>query len=197
IMSGFDWVIALIFVVSVIVGIWRGFIKEALSLSSWILAFWFGNAFCREAGDFLAQYVNIPTETFRIWAGFTLVFLLTLFIFAILTFIVTKLFLHGPVKSLDRILGIGFGGLRAVAIVVLILWGVRGFGMNESAWWANSQYIPHFIPVVDYVESLMPESFQRDEAKEEESLQSQVLKGVIEQNLPPEITEPAPSTENQ
>ena len=141
-MGGFDWIIALVFVVSVVVGMWRGFVKEALSLASWIMAFWLAIAFCHEAGDLLGQYVNIPTETFRVWAGFALVFVSTLFAFAMLSMFLTKVFLHGPVKSLDRILGIGFGGLRAAAVIVLLMWVVRASRMpNRSCYRSEAIYI--------------------------------------------------------
>ena len=69
-MSGFDWIIAAIFLISILVGILRGFVKEILSLTSWILAFWLGNRFCHEAGEFLSGFINIPAEAFRIGAGF-------------------------------------------------------------------------------------------------------------------------------
>ena len=189
-MSGFDLVIALIVVISVVVGIWRGFIKEAFSIASWVLAFWLGNAFCHEAGEFLASYISIPTETFRVWAGFVLVFIATLLAFGLLSVILSKLLLHGPIKTLDRVLGVGFGALRAAAIVVALLLVFRGFGLDQSAWWANSQFIPKFIPAADWVEDLLPQSLQRDETNSP-SIESDVLKGVIEQNLPPELTEPA------
>jgi len=64
-MSGFDWIIAAIFLVSILVGIMRGFIKESLSIISWIVAIWLAFTFCAHAGDFLNQYINIPNLKFR------------------------------------------------------------------------------------------------------------------------------------
>ncbi len=185
-MGGFDWIIALVFVVSVVVGMWRGFVKEALSLASWIMAFWLAIAFCHEAGDLLGQYVNIPTETFRVWAGFALVFVSTLFAFAMLSMFLTKVFLHGPVKSLDRILGIGFGGLRAAAVVVLLMWVVRAMGMDEGDWWNNSSFLPRFEPALDFFEQQLPESLQRD-AGADPLAETELLKGVIKENLPADV----------
>ncbi len=185
-MSGFDWIIGLVFVISIVVGMWRGFVKEALSLASWIMAFWLAIVFCREAGEFIAQYINIPTETFRVWAGFSLVFICTLFAFAMLSLFVTKVFLHGPVKSLDRILGVGFGGLRAVAIIVLFMWVVRAMGMDEGAWWNNSRFLPNFLPGLDAFEQLLPESLQRDTVKQP-GLEGEILKDVIKESLPDDV----------
>jgi len=178
-MGGFDWVIAAILVVSVIVGIMRGFIKEALSLASWVVALWLGITFCHEAGDFIASYISIPADVFRVSAGFALIFITTLFVFAIITYVITKIFVHGPIKGTDRVLGVAFGAIRAGAIVVAILLVARGMGMENSGWWQNSQYLPRFLPVADYVEPLLPKQLQ-SKPGDEESLEQQVIKQAIE-----------------
>jgi len=178
-MGGFDWVIAAILLVSVVVGVMRGFIKEALSLASWVVALWLGITFCHEAGDFIASYINIPADVFRVSAGFALIFIVTLFVFAIITFVITKLFVHGPIKGTDRVLGIAFGAVRAGAIVVAIILVTRGMGLDNSGWWQNSQYLPRFIPVADYIEPLLPKQLQ-SKPSEQDSLEQQVIKQAIE-----------------
>ena len=177
-MSGFDLIIAGIFLVSVLVGIMRGFIKEALSVTSWIVAIWLGSTFCHEAGDFIAQYFNIPNITFRVWAGFTLIFVSTLFLFAFISYVITKLLVRGPIKSTDRVLGIASGAARAGLIVAALLMVVRGFGMEESDWWQNSKYLPIFLPIADYIEPMIFEQLP-DSIDEESPIPEQVIKSAI------------------
>jgi membrane protein required for colicin V production len=156
-MAGFDWIIAAILVVSILVGIFRGFIKESLSLISWILAIWLAFNFCSQAGEFIHQYINIPAPKFREWAGFALVFVATLFIFSVISYVISKIFVRGPIKGVDRVLGLGFGALRGAAIVVAVLVVARGFGMETSDWWQNSQHISKFEPFMKTVEELFPD----------------------------------------
>ena len=170
-MSGFDLAVAAIFIISIIVGIMRGFIKEALSITSWILAIWLGLTFCHQAGEWLGQFVTIPAESFRTWSGFALVFVGTLFLFSILSFVITKLLVQGPIKGVDRVLGIGFGMARAAAIVIVIVLVARGFGMGTSEWWQESQSMVYLEPMANYVEQLLPEQLQSSE-KVEEALDS-------------------------
>lgn len=179
-MSGFDWIIAAIVLVSVLVGIFRGFIKESLSLISWILAIWLAFTFCVEAGEFLSQYIDIPNQKFRTWAGFALVFVGTLFLFAVISFVLAKLFVRGPIKGIDRVLGIGFGAVRGGAIVVAFLIVARGLGMTNSDWWQNSKYLPYFLPASHYVEGLFPQGWQSDNLKDS-GLGGKVLEQGIEQ----------------
>jgi len=175
-MGGFDWVIAAIFLVSVLVGVFRGFIKEALSLTSWVVSVWLAFTFCAEAGEFISQTIyHIPTPKFREWAGFALVFIGSLFLFAVASFAITKLFVRGPIKGVDRVLGIGFGAIRAAAIVVALLVVARGFGMETSDWWKSSQFLPKFQPFMNYVEGLFPETWQS-----QTDTQKEINKAILE-----------------
>ncbi len=157
-MGGFDWIIAAVLLVSILVGIFRGFIKESLSLISWILAIWLAFNFCGQAGELIHQYINIPAPKFREWAGFAFVFISTLLIFSVITYVITKIFVRGPIKGVDRVLGLGFGALRGVAIVVAVLVVAKGFGLDSSDWWGNSQHIAKFEPFIHTVEELFPNS---------------------------------------
>lgn len=159
-MSGVDLIIGAVFAVSILVGVMRGFIKEALSIISWIMAIWLGMTFCQQAGELLGQYVNIPAESFRTWAGFAAVFVGTLFVFSIINYVITKLLVRGPMKGTDRVLGIGFGFVRAIAIIVALIIVGRGMGMSSAEWWHNSKGLQQLAPAADYVEKQLPARLQ-------------------------------------
>lgn len=182
-MAGFDWIIAAIILISIIISIFRGFIKEAFSLVSWILAIWLGITFCVHAGEFIHQYIEIPTPKFREWAGFAAIFICTLFVFSLLSYVISRLLIRGPIKGVDRVLGIGFGFLRGCAIVVALLMVVRALGMEDSQWWADSKHISHFEPIMDVVEGMLPTSLQREASQAsdlEQDVQRQIIENIIE-----------------
>jgi len=184
-MSGFDIVIVAIFLISIVVGIMRGLVKEALSIISWIAAIWLAVTFNTQAGEWFAQFVNIPNATFRGWIGFTLVFVGTLFVFAVINFLITKLIVRGPVKTTDRVLGIFFGAARAALIIVAIVIVLRGLGMSDAQWWQDSQLAGYFEPLADVIEPLVFEQLP-DEVKDQESLQRKVLNQAVDQLATPE-----------
>jgi len=155
-MGGFDLVIAAVFLISILIGIMRGFIREALSIASWIFAVWLAVTFCEAAGDFISQFISIPAEGFRTAAGFALVFIGTLFLFSVISYFLTKLLSKGAVKGADRVLGAGFGVVRGIAIMVIIFLAGRGMGMENNDWWQNSKYIGQFQTTADYVEKMLP-----------------------------------------
>lgn len=182
-MGGFDWIIGAIILVSVLIGIMRGFIKESLSLITWILAVWLGITFCVESGDFLSQYINIPNPKFRMSAGFALIFIGTLFAGAILSYIIIKIFVRGPVKGIDRVLGLGFGALRGAAIVVALLVVARAAGQENADWWQNSSLVSKFRPFVGYAEELLPASWQT-EIEAEKTPQDRVVEKILNSTEP-------------
>ena len=183
-MGGLDWIIAAIFLVSILIAVMRGFIKESLSIISWIAAIWLAITFRIQAGEFLGQYIDIPNQQFRTWGGFALIFIGTLFTLSVVNYVVAKLFVRGPIKGTDRVLGVGFGALRAAAIVVIFILFARGIGMNNTQWWKGSQLLSYFKPAASYVEAMLPEEWQNDPAdnagSEQETIQDKVIEQVID-----------------
>ena len=173
-MSGFDWVIIAIFVLSILIGIFRGFIREALSLASWILAFWLALTFCVPAGDYINQFVSIPAEAFRMAAGFAAVFIITLFVFSIVSFLINKLIANKAIKGADRFLGSIFGAIRAVAVIIIIIIFFRGLGLDNNNWWKHSNLIGYFVPAADYFEQLLPQSLRSSEEEINEQVEEEL-----------------------
>lgn len=173
-MNGFDLIIILIFIISIVIGIMRGLIKEALSIIGWIAAIWLAVTFNTAAGDWFSQYISIPNATFRGWIGFTLVFILTMFVFAVINFAITKMLVRGPIKATDRVLGIAFGAARAGLVVVALLIILRGVGMAESDFWQESKLSGFFLPAADVIEPLVFERLP-ESVTDESSVQRKIL----------------------
>lgn len=179
-MGGFDIVVIGVFVISIVIGIMRGLIKESLSIASWIVSIWLAATFKVQAGELFAQYVTIPNPTFRIWIGFGLVFIVSLFVFAVINYIVTKLLVRGPIKGTDRFLGIFFGAARAALIVVAFMILFRGLGFSDAQWWKDSKFIPVLTPVADFIEPMVFDHLPQKEEGDEKTLQDQVIDHAVE-----------------
>ncbi len=180
-MTVFDLILLAIFIISTVVGVFRGFIKEILSIVSWILAFWLGYTYCVEAGEWLAQFVSLGDGKIRTSAGFGLVFVATLFIFAIITYVITKLIVRGPIKGVDRVLGIATGFLRAVIISAVLMVLLQAFGVSSSAFWKESKFVPHLMPAVELMQEVLPKLWQSDEPLEEGELRDKLIDQGVEQ----------------
>ena len=68
-----DIALLAVFGLSVLVGLWRGFVFEIVSLLGWLVAFVLANS----SGPFLADYLPIGSEPqVKLWIAYLVVFLL-------------------------------------------------------------------------------------------------------------------------
>jgi len=180
-MTAFDLVLLAILIISTVVGVMRGFVKEALSIISWILAFWLGYTYCVEAGEWLAQFASLGEGRLRNSAGFGLIFITTLFVFAIISYAITKLIVRGPIKGVDRVLGVATGFVRGVAVAAVLLVLMQALGMNSSDFWKKSKFVPHFMPAVELAQKVLPKLWQSEEPLEDGELKDKLIEKGVEQ----------------
>jgi membrane protein required for colicin V production len=113
-------IIGLVFISSII-GLLRGFIKEAFSLIIWMLAIWTGLTFSREFSVFLEGFISYPSA--RIAAAFAILFIVTLILGALISYLLGELVKKTGLTGSDRFAGMIFGiarGLVVVSIVVML-----------------------------------------------------------------------------
>lgn len=118
-MTAFDYVVSGIFLVSIVLSIIRGFVREALSVAGWVVAFIVAGAYASFFEKFLP--VEITGETLRISIAFVLAFLSVLLITALATMSLSVLIKGIGLGFIDRLLGSVFGFIRALAIVMLLV----------------------------------------------------------------------------
>ena len=137
-----DIAIAAIVLVSVLLGLWRGFLMEVLSLLAWVVAACVAMAFGPEAAGLFEGRVSFATA--RLALGYTTVFLATLIGCALVTWLVRKLVQQGGLSGTDRLLGLVFGLVRGVTVVVLLVLLAGLTPMPREEWWKTSQALPSF-----------------------------------------------------
>jgi len=162
-MNGLDYIILTLIAVSVAIGIWRGFVREALSLAVWAGAFWLAYAL---APVFEVYLAGVMTErTLRIVAMFVLLFLsvhvVGYFVARLLSTIIKSIGL----RSVDRVAGAGFGVLRGVVAMAAIILVIGMTPIREQLFWQQSymvglfqvglQWVQHYYPLVDFSSGML------------------------------------------
>jgi membrane protein required for colicin V production len=150
------WIIG-IMGVSGLVGLWRGLVREVLSLASWGLAIWVAIAF----SDTLEGYLQnaIPSPTMRIAAAFGTLFLLTLMAASLVGLVLTQLLDTTGLTGIDRMTGLLFGLARGVLIVAVLVFLARSTPMPRDRWWRESHLIPIFQSIALWLEQQLPPGF--------------------------------------
>ncbi|WP_372737544.1 CvpA family protein [Neptunomonas sp.] len=154
-MNWADWAILGIVGISGLFSIKRGFVREALSLLTWVTAFIIARLFTDALATVLADYIQTPS--FRIASAFAILFIMTLIVGALVSNLVSLLVQATGLSGTDRILGMGFGLARGALLVVVLVALLGGTPAVQDAWWQESQLIPHFV---------LMEAWSRDVATE-------------------------------
>ena len=150
-----DILIAAAVLVSVVVGIFRGFVKEAISIAALLVAIWAALYFGPEAGNISENWFK--SEELQMWFGRVLVFLVILSLGGLLGWGISKLVRLSVLSGMDRLLGAVFGVARGILLVAVAIIGGQFAGFDNDNWWLQSKLIPHFEVVADWIKIMAPE----------------------------------------
>ncbi len=153
-LNGLDYVILAVIVVSALIGFVRGFFREVLSLISWILAFWVAFTYASNASVYFAKYLD--STTLRVAASFTVLFIGSLLVLTVISFLLYRLLSVSGVSGTDRMLGALFGFFRAAAIVAGFMLVAGVTPLPEEPWWRESMMIKYFQPLTLLLRDLLP-----------------------------------------
>ena len=135
-MNWLDYVVIGVFVLSIGWGVWRGLVREVMSLVGWVIAFLCANLFAAPLADQLPGSIARPE--YRSLVAFVILFFLTLIATALATLWLSKVMHAAGLGSIDRVFGALFGLLRAL-IIVLAAAIIAGFtGIPRTAAWNES-----------------------------------------------------------
>jgi membrane protein required for colicin V production len=158
-MQWIDWAILIVIGLSAGISLLRGFVREALSLAGWVIAFFVAKGFYQEFSSLLASYIETPSLRYAVsWAA---LFLITLTISGLVNYLLGQLVERAGLSGMDRIMGMTFGALRGILLVAVMILVLREFTpVQQDRWWQKSQLIPHVEQLSDWffeqVDDVMP-----------------------------------------
>ncbi len=137
-----DFAIIGIVLISTLISLIRGFIKEAISLATWVLAAWVALKYTTFVASLLVEAVDIPS--LRIGISALVLFVSTLIVGALINYMVGQLVEKTGFSGTDRTLGAVFGVLRGVLVVALIVMLAGLTPIPQDPWWRKSVLLPIF-----------------------------------------------------
>ena len=129
-MAGFDYAIIAVLLISASLSLLRGFTKEVLSISGWIVSGYAAIFFGPLLKPLLAPHIDIE------WAV-TGGAMLIVFLIVLIATAIGGSFIAGSIKGtglgpLDRTLGVGFGVLRGLFIICMFYFGISAVIPEED-----------------------------------------------------------------
>ena len=154
-MTGADVLILLVFLGSTLIGLLRGFVREAVSLAFWIVAIWaawkFGPTVEPHLGGLLADPKIAP------WVGRFVILMLVLLIGWVIGMLLSYFTRSMGLGPLDRAIGLLFGILRGMVLVGVMIIGGELLHLNQENWWGRSKLVPYGETVGDWLRAMVGE----------------------------------------
>jgi len=153
-----DIIILAVFFVSVVVGLARGFFREALSVATWAAAVWIALNYSQLMDPLLG---SLSSPDLRFWAGKILIFILVLILGGLINYFIHILVAKTGLSGTDRVLGMLFGAIRGALVVGLAVVIFRLMGLDQEMWWEESRVIAAFEPAADWLQGYLEEGLEQ------------------------------------
>ncbi len=150
-----DILIIVAVAISIIVGIFRGLVKEAISIGALFFAIWAALYFGPSVGNVSESWLS--SEELQMWFGRILVFGVILALGGLLGWGISKLVRLSVLSGMDRFLGSLFGALRGILLVAVFIIGGQFAGFDNDEWWEKSRLISHFEVVAEWIKVMAPQ----------------------------------------
>jgi membrane protein required for colicin V production len=155
-----DIVLLVILGLSTLVGLWRGFVVEVMSLAVWIAAFWLAFAFGDEAARLFEGVVQ--AEAARLFLGYAALFFSALLVGGLATWLMGRLVKGTGLSGTDRLFGLGFGLVRGLALGCLLVLLLGFTPLPQQAAWRESHLMPGFQAGAEWLRGWLPDAVRRE-----------------------------------
>ncbi len=154
-----DLAIIAVLGLSVLTGLFRGFVKEVVALCVWVLAIWLGFNHSQQLDPWLHSYIQ--EQSARSAVAFIIILFGTLLVGGIVNTILSFILKRSGLSGTDRTLGMGFGFIRGVFIVALVMVAVRMTSLPYQEYAQKSTLYSRFDPVVALIYGHLPEVIKK------------------------------------
>jgi len=154
-----DIAILVIVSISALISLFRGFVREVLSVVAWVVAFWVAFRFSSKFAPLFEAFVELPSV--RTVLAFVVLLVATLVVIGLVNFLIAKIIDSTGLTGTDRALGMIFGILRGVAIVGVLVFLAGATPFPQDDWWRQSIFISHFEELAEFMLQFLPPNFAK------------------------------------
>ena len=154
-----DYGIIIIIMISMLMGLMRGLIREILSIITWSAAIVAAIGYCKPISELFHSI--IPQPGIRLVIAFILVWFIVLIIGGIINRVIEQIIKVTKFTVTDRITGGIFGFVRGVAIIVVAMVMLKISGIIKDYSLKDSNLIAQFSQVALWFEKQLPDDLKK------------------------------------
>ena len=153
-----DWGVVSILGLSILLSLWRGFVREAISLAGWVAAFVVANMFVVNLASFLTPWIDNVTG--RYVASYAILLAGTLVVGGVTGLLAAQMVKASGLTVMDRLLGTGFGLVRGIIIALVLMYLLRQLAPPQNlVWLEQAQLTPYMDMLAQWVRQLFSEYY--------------------------------------
>lgn len=193
-----DYFVLFVFGLSMLAGYIRGFLKEVISLITWVAASVVATLFSNKLAPFFSgigsqvaqnvsggtsETINQSVSMMSIGASFVTLFIGTMFAGFIVKTLIVGLASGMADNLTNRFLGAFFGGLRGFVVVIVLMFIAELTPMGAQPNWNQSQFVQSFHPIVAWLDKMVHPQLNKIREKAESAVQgvSGSMQGITDQ----------------
>jgi membrane protein required for colicin V production len=158
-MIAVDYIILAIIVISAVMGLVRGLLREAIAVITWFLAIVLAWIFAPSIEHLLGGV--LVGSPMRIWAARTIIFVGVLLLGGAISVVLGHYVRVSMFAGMDKFLGFVFGIIRGIVIVGAFTIAIQAMRMDEDPRWKNSRLMPYASGVADALRGIVGEQLER------------------------------------
>jgi len=162
-MIAVDYIILAILIISAIMGLVRGLLRESIAVITWFLAIVLSWSFASSLEPLLGGV--LVGSPLRIWAARMVIFVFVLLIGGAIATVLGHYVRVSMFAAMDKLLGFIFGLVRGIVIVGAFTIAIQALRMDEDPRWQRSRLLPYAIGVADALRGIVGENLERLEKK--------------------------------
>jgi membrane protein required for colicin V production len=153
-----DGIVIVIIVISAVLAMVRGFVREVLSIASWVAAAVAAYLFYEPFVPVVQPY--IASETISIIAAAAVIFFIALIVASYVTMKISDMVIDSRLGTIDRLLGFGFGAVRGLLLLVIAVTFFGWLVQPPPAWVASARTKPMLDTVGQRLMAALPKDIE-------------------------------------
>jgi membrane protein required for colicin V production len=151
-MNGADYAILGVLAASMLLGMFRGFVRESVALLAWLGGIWLAWRYAPLVEPFLGGALS--QQPVRTWAARTLIVIAVVIIGWLVAALLAYLLRHSGLSlAVDRLLGMVFGILRGAVVIAALVLLAQFARLDETKWWKRSTLLPYASECASWIEA--------------------------------------------
>lgn len=151
-MNGVDYLIIAVLTFSVLLGMVRGFVAEAVAVLAWVCGLWLAWRYAPLLEPYMAGALGEPPV--RTWAARVIIVMAVVVLGWLVSALLSYLLRHSGLSVLvDRLLGLVFGAVRAAVIIAAFVLLAQFARLDQARWWQKSRLMPYATEVAGWIQT--------------------------------------------